>query len=184
MRSRVSFKEIIAMFFVIISFAATGIFIINENYRYALGGLTCVACFVLIAFLVVMADDSDSILDLTNPSLRNPRKAGSGKVQYISRITPDMKFGKSDGKDSGRFSDKSSDKSSAKFGGKSSAKSSGKSNTKFTGKFTEKPMDSNYESNLEDDFEGSFDEDGFYESVGNMKVYKRGEKIEYHDTNE
>src|SRR5574344_772700 len=137
MKSRVSFREIIAMFFVIISFATTGIFIINENYKCALGGLASVAFFVMIGFIVVMADDSDKILDLSNQSLRNPRKSGTGsKVQYISGITPDMKIKKTKGKNNKKID--------YDLNSKGNAKKSDKNNLETS----------------DEQYEGSFSEDG------------------------
>lgn len=145
MNSRVQFKEILAMFLVILSFTVTGIMIMNENYKYALVSLCAAAFCVLIAFMAVIAGDEDKILDLSNPSLRNPRKSGSSKkVRYINRLTPDMAGG--------------SDKSKSR----------------------KNRMDNDdlYLMNTEEN-------DGFYESVGNMRVYKRGEEIErYTDGNE
>ena len=93
---------------------------------------------VLVGFAVLIIEDSDRILDLSNPSLRNPRRSNSGKrVKYITRLTPEM----------------TSEKTSKKY------------------------KDDLYL--VDDDDEGEL-----YESVGNMRVYKRGEKIEYHDTDE
>lgn len=140
MNSRVTIKEIVSMLLIIVSFAATGIMIRNEDYKYALIALTFAAFCVFIGFTVLIIEDSDKILDLSNPSLRNPRKSASNKkVKYISRLTPDMASGK---------------------------KKSGKSE------------DDLY---LVEDDSSSGD---YYESVGNMRVYKRGEKIEYHDSDE
>ena len=126
------------MFLVILSFTVTGIMIMNENYEYAIVSL-CVAAFcVLAAFVAVIAGDEDKILDLSNPSLRNPRKSGSGKkVRYINRLTPDM------------------------AGGRGKLKSGQSSSDN----------DDLYHMNTEEDVD-------FYESVGNMRVYKRGEEIE------
>lgn len=136
MNSRVTFKEILSMVLVILSFMVTGIMIMNENYRYALIALCAAAFCVLIAFIAVIASDEDKILDLSNPSLRNPRRSSSGKkVRYIDRLTPDM------------------------------AKEKEKS------KRNDKIDDNRYSTNTQVNGD-------FYESVGNMRVYKRGEKIE------
>ena len=138
MNSRVTIGEIVSMLLIIISFAATGITIINGDYKYALIALTFAAFCVLVGFAVLIIEDSDRILDLSNPSLRNPRRSNSGKrVKYITRLTPEM----------------TSEKTSKKY------------------------KDDLYL--VDDDDEGEL-----YESVGNMRVYKRGEKIEYHDTDE
>lgn len=135
MNSRITFKEILSMSLVILSFAVTGIMIMNENYKYALVSLCAAAFCVLLAFVAVIAGDEDKILDLSNPSLRNPRKSSSGKkVRYISRLTPDMAGGRN-------------------------KSNSGRDN-----------HDDFYRTNSEEP-------DDFYESVGNMRVYKRGEEI-------
>lgn len=137
MDSRVTFKEIIAMCLVIVSFAITGIMIMNEDYKYALIALCGAAFCVLLAFIAVIIGDSDKILDLSNPNLRNPRKSNNGKkVTYISRLTPDI--------------------------------SSGKGLKK-----KRRELD---ESNSYSEVGGDF-----YESVGNMRVYQRGEEIEYNN---
>lgn len=142
MNTRVTIKEIVSMFLIIISFAATGIMIMNENYRYALAALTFSAFFVLIGFVVLIIEDGDKILDLSNPNLRNPRRSGSDRrVTYISRLTPDM------------------------MGRKKKSKSAQKSSQE----------DFYLEENGDDDF---------YESVGNMRVYQRGEEIDYHNSEE
>lgn len=145
MNSRVTFKEILSMFLVIVSFLTTGILIMNENYRYALIALCAAAFCVLLAFAAVIAGDEDKILDLSNPNLRNPRRGSSSKkVRYIDRLTPDM---------SGR-----------KDKPKSKKNDSGSADT--------------YPINIQDT-------EDFHESVGNMRVYKRGEKIErYTDKDE
>lgn len=136
MNSRITFKEILSVSLVILSFAVTGIMIMNENYKYAIVSLCAAAFCVLLAFMAVLAGDEDKILDLSNPSLRNPRKSGSGKkVRYISRLTPDMAGGRN-------------------------KSNSGKDNSN----------DDFYRMN-------SQEPDDFYESVGNMRVYKRGEEI-------
>ena len=141
MNSRVTIKEIVSMLLIIVAFTATGIMIMNEDYKYALLALAFAAFCVLLGFAVIIADDSNKILDLSNPSLRNPRKSGNNKrVKYIRRLTPDMAAGKNK-------KSKSSDDSAY-------------------------PMDE--QENIDD----------FYESVGNMRVYKRGEKIEFHDKDE
>lgn len=137
MNSRVTFKEIIAMCLVITSFTVTGIMIMNENYKYALISLCVVALCVLLAFLAIVIGEDNNILDLSNPSLRNPRKSNSGKrVTYISRLTPDM------------------------ASGNRKSRKNGAGNM--------------YQDTLADDGD-------FYESVGNMRVYQRGEEIEFHD---
>lgn len=142
MNSRVTIKEIVSMLLIIISFAATGIMIMNEDYKYALVALTFSAFCVLMGFVVLIIEDGDKILDLSNPSLRNPRKSNSSRrVQYISRLTPDM------------------------MGRKSKSKSKGKSSD-----------DDLYLEEISDD--------DFYESVGNMRVYQRGEEIDYHNSEE
>ena len=142
MNSRVTIKEIVSMLLIIISFATTGIMITNEDYKYALIALAFSAFCVLIGFVVLIISEEDKILDLSNPSLRNPRKSGSDKrVKYISGLTPDIMNGKN--------------KSVSK-------KKSSKKNL-----YTENTNDND-----------------FYESVGNMKVYKRGEKIDYRNSDE
>ncbi len=137
MNSRVTFKEMISMCLVITSFTITGIMIMNENYEYALVSLSAAAFFVLIAFVAIVAGEDNKILDMSNPSLRNPRKSNSGKkVRYINRLTQDMMEGR-------KSSNKNSDR------------------------------------NL---YSGNTDSgEDFYESVGNMRVYQRGEEIDYHD---
>ena len=140
MNSRVTLKDAVSMILIVVSFVATAVMIKNEDYEYALIALTFAAFCVMIGFIVLIVEDGDKILDLSNPNLRNPGKSNSGKrVQYISRLTPDM-MGKKKTKTS---------KTKSKYG-----------NSDF------------YMEGLENDF---------YESVGNMKVYKRGEKIEYHN---
>lgn len=141
MNSRVTIKEIVSMLLIIVAFTATGIMIMNQDYKYALLALAFTAFCVLIGFAVIIVDDLDRILDMSNPSLRNPRKSGSNKrVKYISRLTPDMAAG-------GRRKSKSS-------------------------------KDDLYVTDVDDKV------DDFYESVGNMRVYKRGEEIEFHDRDE
>lgn len=126
-----------AICLVIASFAVTGIMIKNENYEYALIALCVTAFCVLLAFIAVIAGDSDKILDLSNPNLRNPRKSKSPKkVTYINRLTDDL----------------------ARTGsGRNKKRSKTSGNT--------------YQSTGDD----------FYEGVGNMRVYKRGEEIEYNN---
>ncbi|MBQ3584211.1 MAG: hypothetical protein IJA27_05820 [Lachnospiraceae bacterium] len=139
MNARITWKEIFTIFLVIISFTVTGILIKNENYDYALISLCVVAFCVLIAFMAVLAGEDDKILDLNNPSLRNPRKSNSNRnVRYISRLTPDMAGGKK------------------KKAGKDSQGSA-------------------YDDIPSMDFGSGGD---FYESVGNMRVYRRDEEIE------
>ena len=135
MDSRITFKEMLTMCLVIVSFAITGIMIMNENYKYALIALCASAFCVLLAFIAIIAGDADKILDLSNPNLRNPRKSNSGKrVTYINRITPDL-------------------------GGTGNSKSKKKRNS----------QNNSYQNVSED----------FYEGIGNMRVYRRGEEIEY-----
>lgn len=142
MNSRVTIKEIVSMCLIIISFAATGIMIMNEDYKYALIALTFSAFCVLMGFVAFIIADDNKILDLSNPSLRNPRKSGSDKrVKYISGLTPDIMGGKS---------------------------KSGKKN----------------KSSKKDLHMQEANDSDFYESVGNMRVYKRGEKIDYHDSDD
>ena len=137
MDSRITFKEMITICLVIVSFAVTGIMIKNENYEYALIALCVTAFCVLLAFVAVIVSDGDKILDLSNPSLRNPRKSKSPKkVTYVDRLTADLARS-----GSGRTRKK----------GKSSVSS----------------------------YQGGADD--FYEGVGNMRVYKRGEEIEYNN---
>lgn len=138
MNSRVTFKEILSMFLVILSFLSTGILIMNENYKYALIALCAAAFCVLLAFAAVIAGDEDKILDLSNPNLRNPRRSSSSKkVRYIDRLTPDMAGGR------GKSKSKKKDSDSA----------------------------GTYPVNMQET-------EDFQESVGNMRVYKRGEEIE------
>ena len=141
MNSRVTVKDVVAMLLIIVSFAATGIMIKNEEYKYALVALSFAALCVLFAFVIIIIEDSDKILDLNNPNLRNPRKSSNsgGRVKYIDRLTPDMLAGK----------------------GKT-----GKRNSK------------------NEDLYLVEDNDDFYESVGNMRVYQRGEDIELYDEDE
>lgn len=141
MNSRVTVKDIAAMLLIIISFTATGVMIKNEDYKYALVSLSFAAVCVLIAFVIIIIEDNDKILDLSNPSLRNPRKSSNsaGKVKYIDRLTPDM------------------------IGGKvKSSKNKSKNEDLYL-------VDAN---------------DDFYESVGNMRVYQRGEDIELFEDDE
>lgn len=140
MDSRITFKEIVAMCLVIVSFAVTGIMIKNEDYRYALVALCMAAFCVLLLFVFIVMGDSDKILDLSNPSLRNPRKSNNAKkVTYVNRLTPDMAKGRKTGK--------------------------------------------NKKSDVDDTDYSSVGGD-FYESVGNMRVYQRGEQIEYSNEDE
>jgi hypothetical protein len=142
MNSRVTIKDIVSMLLIIISFGTTGIMIMNEDYRYAIIALSFAAVCVLIGFAVIIVEDGDKILDLSNPSLRNPRKSGSDRrVTYISGLTPRMMGEKS------------------------------KSNSKN-------------KSSRDDLYLGESNGDDFYESVGNMRVYKRGEEIDYHNSEE
>ena len=139
MNSRITVKDVVSMLLIIISFTATGIMIKNEDYKYAMLSLTFAALCVLIGFGVMILEDADRILDLSNPSLRNPRKSGSNKrVKYISRLTPDMAAGRNN----------------------------------------PKAKDDVYNDDL---YLEEADTSDFHESVGNMRVYKRGEEIEYHD---
>lgn len=142
MSSKVTIKDVIAMILVIVSFTTTGIMIKNEDYKSALLALSVSAFFVLIAFVIIIIEDGDKILDLSNPNLRNPRKSSNsaGKVTYVNRLTPGMAGGKS---------------------------KSGKKNRDSS--------DDLYMMNGGDDF---------YESVGNMRVYQRGDDIEIHDDDE
>lgn len=141
MDSRVTIKEIISICLVIVSFTATGIMIMNEDYKSALIAL-CVSAFcVLLAFVSVILGDSDKILDLSNPSLRNPGKVSkkSKRVTYVDRVTKDIAL--TNGPRKGRR-------------GSGSSRSS-----------------SDYTAVGGD----------FYESVGNMRVYQRGEEIEFNN---
>ena len=131
MNSRVTIKEIVSMLLIIISFAATGIMIMNEDYKYALVSLAFSAFCVLIGFVVLIIAEEDKILDLSNPSLRNPRKSSSDRrVKYISGLTPDIMNRKS--------------------------------------KSTSKDKSLKKDLHMEDEVDNDF-----YESVGNMKVYRR-----------
>lgn len=145
MDSRVTFKEMLAACLVITAFTVTGIMIMNENYQCALVALCAAAFFVLLLFLALVAGDADKILDMSNPSLRNPRKSGTSKrkVTYVDRLTPDMSFGGS--------------------------------MTKVSKKNFPKPGRKAEDS---DNFRTEDMGGDFYESVGNMRVYKRGEEIE------
>ena len=137
MDSRITFKEMLTLFLVIISFTVTGILIKNENYEKALIALCVTAFCVLLAFIAVIISDGDKILDLSNPSLRNPRKSKSAKkVTYVDRLTADL----------------------ARSGSRR-GKRKGNSGAGF--------------------YQGGMDD--FYEGVGNMRVYKRGEEIEYNN---
>lgn len=116
--------------------------IMNEDYKYALVALTFSAFCVLMGFIALFIADDNKILDLSNPSLRNPRKSSSDKrVKYISGLTPDIMGGKN---------------------------KSGKKN----------------KSSKKDLYMQEVNDNDFYESVGNMRVYKRGEKIDYHDSDD
>lgn len=140
MNSRITVKDVVVMILIIVSFTSTGIMIKNEDYRYAILSLTFTAFCVLLGFGVLIAEDADKILDLSNPNLRNPRKSGSNKrVKYISGIRPDMAGSKKDLK-------------------------------------MKKDL---YNEDMYSD--EAYNSDCF-ESVGNMRVYKRGEEIEYHDS--
>lgn len=140
MNSRITVKDVVVMILIIVSFTSTGIMIKNEDYKYAMLSLTFAALCVLLGFGVLILEDADKILDLSNPNLRNPRKSGSNKrVKYISGIRPDMTGSKRDLK-------------------------------------SKKDM---YNEDMYSD--ESYNSDNF-ESVGNMRVYKRGEEIEYHDS--
>lgn len=157
MDSRVTFKEIIVMCLVITSFTVTGIMIINENYKIALISLCINSLCVLIMFLMIASAEEDRILDMTNPNLKNPARKRSNSKKKVS--------GSID------FSVNKNEKTAGALG-----KSGNGKRRKNGAQINKNSYENSYKMQ---DMDGDF-----YESVGNMRVYKRGEKIELHNDEE
>ena len=154
MDSRVTFKEIIVMCLVITSFTVTGIMIINENYKIALISLCITSLCVLIMFLMIASAEEDRILDMTNPNLKNPARKRSNSKKKVS--------------------------GSIDFSVNKKQKTAGASGNGKRRKNGAQINKNSYENSYKmQDMDGDF-----YESVGNMRVYKRGEKIELHNDEE
>ncbi len=122
MNSKIRFIEVFFMLLVIMSFAVTGIMILNGYYDYSIIALAITSFLVLIEFYLVLTGNAGRVLDLSRTGLR--------------------------GKQGGKYPGNS---------------------------YSEDIYGGDY-----DNLNGLGDMGGFSgEGVGNMRVYQRGEKINY-----
>lgn len=210
MDSRVTFKEIIVMCLVITSFTVTGIMIMNENYKMALISLCITSLCVLVMFLTIVSAEDDRILDMTNPSLRNPGRAAKKNRRVISGSSVMMRIPKEktwnelleendsqlekkkeSNKNTGSNKNAGSNKNvgSSKNAGsnKNTGNNKNNGNNKNAGNSKNTGNNKNTRNDRTTRAAGYMMQDmggDFYESVGNLRVYKRGEKIELHNDEE
>lgn len=188
MDSRVTIKEMLAFGLVILSFTVTGIMIMNEDYKKALVSLAIAAFWVLVSFVAVIVGDDNKILDLSNPSLRNPRRSKNSSVKDFTGIMSGSVNNLSEAGVNPKKSRNNTSKKRKKSGRVTYVTSLvpkeddyeeiGFDNSKAilqTEIKTRKRGQTNIDFNLSESQEFT----GYGESVGNMRVYKRGEKIDF-----
>lgn len=153
MNSKLRVIEVLFMIALILAFATTGIFIIQEKNDYAMLSLTSTSLIALIEFYLVLTGRTGKVIDLRGATNRNPKGSYANNDYSDPFLEEDFEnVGKS----------VHSLEAAKSFAGK---------NKKRTGKTISTMRNT-----------GSFSGDSgrfSSEGVGNMRVYQRGEKIDY-----